>query len=206
MSTDSLKKAEAFRNEVLKKINKAVQEFAEGKLSAEQFQAIYTRYTEHLSIANMAVMSGQEGSIDAVQNDGTSTIALRNNLQGKAMGLMIYHNKSGTIVETLGNPDVPIDTIGPLFNEISIQMESGKRVEPVIKKLGEKQWLALAAGRFTTIATQFRHEPARQQILELERLHTDFEDANKVALQRATPDTKNMAYPFVVFVEKRIKQ
>ena len=206
MTGDSLNKAEMFRNEVLKKINKSVKEFAEGKLSAEQFQAIYARYTEHLSLANMAVMSGQDGSIDSVTNDGTSTIALRNNLQGKAVGLMIYHNKSGTFVETLGNPDVPIDTIGPLFNEVSMQMESGKRVDPIIKKLSEKQWLVLAAGRFTTIATQFRHEPARQQISELERLLIDFEDANKVALQRAMPDTDNLAYPFVVFVEKRRKQ
>jgi hypothetical protein len=205
MSTDAQEKARAFRDTIMQKLNRTVQEFASGQISREQFQAIYTRYTDQLTIANLAVASGDSGELDLVSGDGTTTIAMRSALQGKAVGLMIYHTKSGTIVETLGNPDVPIATIGPLLNDMSGDVSRGRHVEPTVKKLGDKQWLVLAAGLYTILVTQFRHEPAPRQIKEMTRLHTDFEEANKVALSRGMPSADDLASPFLAFVEKRRK-
>jgi hypothetical protein len=197
-------KAEAFRDEVLAKIDRTVKEFADGKLSSEQFQAIYARYTEQLTIANMALMSGETDGIDVARGDGQQTIAIRSHLQGKAVGLIIYHNRSGTVIETLGNPTVPISTVGPLLNDFSDRMEQGDTIEPLIKKYDEQKWLLLAAGRYTSLMTQFRHEPAQRQISEMERLHRDFERANHALLSKVRFDGGNVAIPFLSFVERRI--
>lgn len=203
--SDAQKKAEAFRDEVLSKIKRTVQEFSEGKLSREQFQSIYERYTEQLTMAKMAVLSGQEDAIDSVRSDNNTTIAMRQALQGKAVGLMIYHNKSGTILETLGKPDIEVDTIGPLLNDVSGKMEANQRVEPITRHVGEKQWLVVTAGSYTTVAMQFRNEPAPVQVREIERLLGDFEQANKQTLRQTTPRADKLAHPFMVFIEKRLR-
>ncbi len=202
--TNTQAKAEAFRDEVLAKIDQTVKEFADGKLSSEQFQAIYARYTEQLTIANMALMSGETDGIDVVRGDGQQTIALRSHLQGKAVGLIIYHNRSGKVIETLGNPTVPIATVGPLLNDFSDRMEQGDAIEPLIKKYDDQKWLLLAAGRHTSLMTQFRHEPANRQIQEMERLHRDFERANHLVLVRGRFEGGAVAIPFLSFVERRI--
>ncbi|MFW5748611.1 MAG: hypothetical protein ACOCYT_03265 [Chloroflexota bacterium] len=205
MINEAQQKAQAFRDELLEKIERTVKEYADGQLNREQFQQIYARYTERLTIANMALMSGETSSVDAVQSDGSSTVALRSSLQGKALGLMVYHNKSGTIVETLGNPDVSVALIGPLLNDLADQIFGGRAVEPVIRHVGEKQWLVLLAGRLTITVTQFRREPAPAQIRELRRLHQDFETADVHALQKGIPTADQLAYPFMAFVEKAIR-
>ncbi|TVR21243.1 MAG: hypothetical protein EA396_08300 [Anaerolineaceae bacterium] len=202
---DSQQKARAFRDEVLAKIDKTVRDFSDGRLSSEQFQAIYARYTEQLTIANMAMMSGESDGIDVARGDGTQTIALRSTLQGKALGLIIYHNRSGVVVEMLGNPTVPIQTVGALLNDFSGRMELGETIEPLIKKLEDKKWLVLAAGQYTSLMTQFRHEPSQRQIKEMERLHDDFERANRASLAGSNPGQSKLAIPFLTFVERRIK-
>lgn len=206
MSSDPMSKAKAFKEEVEAKIQKTVQEFAEGKLSREQFQLVYARYTEQLTIATMALMSGETGKIDDVKSDGTSTIALKTASQGKAMGLMIYYNKTGTILETLGDVSVPIGVIGPILNDFSMLMEENQRVERQVKKIQEKEWLLLSAGKYTTIVTQFRNEPALMQIQYLEKLHSDFEKANRALFEKDRVSAESLAYPFMVFIEKRIQR
>lgn len=194
--------AEAFKATVEAKIQGLITEFADGKISREQFQMIYARYSEQLSIANAALMTGNEL---AQSGDNTSTIAVRTAYQGKATGLMIYYNRNGKVLETLGELTVPISVIGPLLNDFSFLMDGNKRAERLVRKIGEKEWLLLAMGRYTTIVTQFKHEPAQIQIRELERLHTHFEEANRTLFESEKADADSMAYPFLEFVEKRLK-
>ncbi|MDZ4671077.1 MAG: hypothetical protein SH821_09420, partial [Phototrophicales bacterium] len=191
-----------FKATVEGKIQGIIAEFAEGKISREQFQVIYARYSEQLAIANAALMTGSEMSQKA---DNTSTIAVRSAHQGKATGLMIYYNRNGIILETLGELSVPISVIGPILNNFSFLMEENKRAERLVKKIGEKEWLLLAAGRYTTIVTQFKNEPSQLQIRELERLHKHFEDANGTLFANEKANAQNMAYPFLEFIEKRMK-
>lgn len=192
--------AELFKLTVENKIQGIIAEFAEGKLSREQFQVLYARYSEQLAIATAALITGEEMAL----KDNTNTIAVRSAYQGKATGLMIYYNRNGIILETLGELSVPISVIGPILNDFSFLMEENKKAERQIKKIGEKEWLLLAAGRYTTIVTQFRHEPSQAQIKELERLHTDFEQANQILFENEKANTQNMAYPFLGFIEKTL--
>jgi hypothetical protein len=194
--------AEAFKATVEGKIQGLITEFAEGKISREQFQMIYARYSEQLAIANAALMTGSEIT---QKNDNTSTIAVRTAYQGKATGLMIYHNRSGMVLEVLGDVSVPISQFVPILNDFSLLMGENKRGERKVKKFGDNEWLLLAAGRYTTIITQFKHEPAQIQIRELERLHTHFEEANRTLFETDKATSQTLAYPFLEFVEKRLK-
>lgn len=202
MSTDARQQAEAFKTAIEAKIQQLVSEFAEGKISREQFNVLYERYNGRLSIANHALLSGTPEAVSIAQG-GPPTIAIRDATMGKALGLMIYHNRSGTTAEILGDFDAPLDRVSPVLNDYSLMMDDGQLIDRHIERLDAHRWLLFVAGRYTTVVTLFRNEPAPLQIRELERLHHDFETANRAALTRERVDGNRLAYPFMGFVQKK---
>jgi len=202
--SDSRAKAMNFKESIETKIRGIIEEFAEGKLSREQFHVIYEKYNAQLEIANHALMSGNPDAVSIAQG-GPPTIAIRDAYQGKAMGLLIYHNKSGQVLETLGDFTVPVSSISPVLNDLTRLMMDGKYIDRRQLKIGEKQWLMFAAGTYTTVVTEFMHQPSEFQSKEIERLHHDFEEANRPLLEKEQINTGKLAYPFLVFVRKKAK-
>jgi hypothetical protein len=205
MPTKAAAAAEAFKAEIQKKIQDLVTEFAEGKISREQFNMIYMRYSGRLEIADHAIMSGNPDAIQIAMG-GPPTITVKEAFKGKAIGLGIYHSKSGTMIDTLGNFDVPVALISPTLNDFSIMMEAKRWVEPRVEKVNLESWLLFAPGRFSTIVTLFHNEPAQRQIGEMKRLHHDFEEANRAFLERESVDKTKLAYPFLSFVQQKLKK
>ncbi|NWG16469.1 MAG: hypothetical protein HXY41_07520 [Chloroflexi bacterium] len=206
MAANTETKVQAFKAQVQEKIQKLVAEFAAGSLSREQFHAIYERYTGQLTLADMALQNSSPEMMMGVVESGPSTIAIRDAHMGKAIGMVIYNNRTGMLVETLGDFDVPPAKLAPILNDFTLLMESGRLVEREVRAIGPKQWLLFAAGKFTTVVTLFRNEPAELQMREIERLHHDFEQANHAFFGKGTVDSSKLAYPFLVFVQKKIRQ
>lgn len=195
------------KSQLQTKIQKLLSEFADGTISREQFHVIYERYTSQMAMADMALRSSSPDAVlGLVQGDGTSTVAIKEQHMGKAVGMTIYNNRSGTLLEVLGDFDVPPAKLAPILNDFSLMMESGKLVEREVRKIGAKQWLLFAAGRFTTVVTLFQNEPSELQLREIERLHHDFEEANKIFFNKGSVDAARLAYPFLVFVQKKMQR
>jgi len=205
MSVSNRTKAEEFKESVEAKIRDLVLDFSKGNISREQFQVIYERYNNQLDMANQALYGSNAEALDAAQT-GPSTVAIRQSLMGKAIGMAIYHNKSGTMIETLGDFEVPVHQLSARLNDISMQIENRDFVETVIEKLSNEVWLVYAAGKFTTIVTVFRNEPSQMQTREINRLHHDFEQANASNISKERVDASKLAYPFMVFIKKKIRQ
>ncbi len=194
---------EAFRAEVQQKIQSLVQEFTQGKISREQFNILYARYNSQLEIAHEAIALRDSGALNEASED-LSTIAVRKATEGKAVGLAIYHHRSGTTIETLGNFDIAPGLITPVLNEFSMKLEERSYIEPLIKEAKNGLWLVFAARQYTTIVTVFRNEPAPVQVRELQRLHHDFEEANSRYLDANMVDPGQLASPFIAFVQKKL--
>jgi hypothetical protein len=190
----------SFQNEIQSKITKLLKEFGEGKISSEQFNLIYQRYNNQLEMA----LEVLDGSVKPPPGGDMNTIAIKQATTGKAVGLGIYHHKSATTIETLGNFDVPPEVISPVVNEFSHKLEAREFIEPVSKKLSSGLWVVFMARNFTTAIVIFRHEPAQRQIRELERLLHDFEEANRNLLDKMTVDKSKLAKPFIGFVKKKL--
>ena len=203
---DSSEKVKALKAQVQQKIQKLITEFAEGGISREQFHVVYERYTSQMALADMAAMTGTPDAVIGMAQDGPSTIAVKEAHMGKAIGMTIYNNRNGTLLETLGDFDVPPTKLAPILNDFTMLMESGKRVDREVRKISAKQWLMFAAGKFTTVVTLFHNEPSELQSREIERLHHDFEEANQVFFKNVQIDANKLAYPFLVFVQKKMKK
>lgn len=204
-TSNSQAKALAFKEQIEGKIRNLIEEFADGRISREQFHVIYERYNAQLSIATQALMSGNPDAVSIAQG-GPPTINIRDAHMGRAHGLMIYHNRSGTVLETLGDFDIPVSRIAPMLNNITALMEEGKFIERRVEKLAEKTWVALFAGDYTTAVTQFINQPSEMQNREIERLHHDFEEANRPQLSAEQVNADRLAYPFLVFIRKKVSR
>jgi hypothetical protein len=194
------KNIKSFQEQIQAKIRNLMKEFGEGKISGEQFNIIYQRYNNQLEMA----LEVLDGSIKAPSDGDLSTIAIKQATTGKALGLAIYHHRSGIIIETLGNFDVPSEVISPVVNEFSHKLEAREFIEPVTKKLSTGLWLVFMARHFSTAIVIFRNEPAQRQVRELERLLHDFEEVNKKFLDKMTVDKDKLVKPFLGFVKKSL--
>jgi hypothetical protein len=177
------------------KIQKLLAEFAEGKINREQFHVIYARYDSQLG----AIQQGF-----AIAGNPGETIGIRHAHMGKAVGLAIYHHKSGTFVDTLGQFEVSPQQIAPILNDFTQMMAENRYMERRVVQAGENAWLIFAPGKYTTVITLFYKEPSAQQGREIERLHHDFEVANDAALSMLHIDKSKLAYPFLVFVQQKL--
>jgi hypothetical protein len=206
MAADSDNKVRAFKAQVQEKIQKLLAEFAAGTISREQFHVIYERYTGQLTIADMALRSNAPEEVMGIVQDGPPTYAIKEAHMGKAVGMIIYNNRTGTLLEKLGDFNVSPAKLSPILNDFTMMMENGELVEHEIRAIGPRQWLLFVAGKYTTVITLFRNEPSDMQVHEIERLHHDFEAANHRFFVKGSVDSSKLAYPFLVFVQKKIRR
>lgn len=205
MALNSTDKAQTFKMQVIDKIQSLLHEFAAGDLNREQFNALYERYSGQLALAQQVLESGN-ADLMGQNADKSTTIALRQEHMGKAIGMTIYQNRTGVSIETLGDFEASPFVIAPVLNDFTRLMEAGKPIEQRVEMLAEKSWLLFTGGAYTTVVTLFHNEPSPLQMREIERLHRDFETANKQHLQTGALDSKKLAYPFMVFVQKKLKR
>lgn len=193
--------AKAFKALLEEKIQNLVDEFANGKISREQFHILYERYNSRLAIANQALLSGNPEAIRIAQS-GPPTMLVRDTYQGKAMGMAIYHNKSGAILETMGEFNVPVTKVVAILKDFSDMIAENKYIDRRLERLDGQKWVLFVPGRFSTVVTLFLNEPAAAQMRDIERLHHDFEMANHTFIEADKVDGKKLAYPFVAFVQR----
>lgn len=205
MPSNSHHEAQAFRALLRKKMHRLLEQFALGTVSREQFHLLYERYNARLEIAEHALMSGNPDAI-AIAQTGPSTLQIIEETRARAVGIVIYHSKTGDLIETLGAFDVPAGKLQPILRHYLPARALTTDDSETIHKIDDTHWLLFSLGGYTTVITQFRNEPSKQQMQEIRRLHSDFEEANLNAFAQSVPDGGTLAYPFLVFVQKKFKK
>lgn len=186
---------EKMKTDLQAKIKKLIEDFSAGTLSNEQFNIVYARYNAQLALAEQADEHHIQTSIE--------TVAILNATQARALGLSIYHHRSGTTLETLGVFSVPADVLSPVLNDFSLRVEAREFIEPVQKRLPGGKWVVFIAREFTTTMVVFSNEPSKLQVRQMQRLQHDFEEANRRFLDKYTVNPTELARPFAGFVKEK---
>jgi hypothetical protein len=189
-------------DQIRTKMNKIVDEFAQGEISREQFNQIYEHYQSQMV---MAMQASDVSVMHGVVDNGKETIALRNALTAKAKAMTVYYHATGLLLETLGDFDVSVARIAPELNKLSVSIQSGQKLPPRSEKQGD-QWLLYVPGRFSTAVMLFSNEPSARQTNIVENLHRDFEVANEAALKSGHADGTTLVYPFQLFVRRSMRK
>jgi len=179
------------------KITKLLDEFQKGEISREQFNIIYDRYNNQLDLA----LRVSVGEVEELPGGGISTEAIKDATMGKATGIAIYHHKSSTMLEVLGNYELSPDRVTPVLSDYSEKIDDDAFIEPKIEQLDDGHWIVYITEDFTTAIVVFRNEPSQRQIKGLERIMHDFEHANRNLLEKNTVDSSKLAQPFISVVK-----
>jgi hypothetical protein len=187
------------------KMSRLVQEFANGEINRTQFHQLYDRYQRQImAVAQLIAEVDPTQWKDAIR-DTEDTLHLRKRLTAKAVGMSVYYNKSGMPIETLGEFAVEPELIVPMLSSYRSAAAEIFRAGMRSTEMENGQWLCFVPGTFTTLIALFSLEPSENQLEMVERMHQDFETANKAALEAGQVDPEKLAYPFYSFVQSRAK-
>lgn len=199
----SVQQGQAFIQDVHLKMNTLVQEFAAGKINRTQFHKLYDRYQRQI-MAVSQLMAESDPTLwrDAIA-DSEDTWLIKKRLTAKAVGMSVYDNRSGMPIETLGDFAIDAELLVPMLSSYRSAAAEIFRAGMRSTELENGQWLCFVPGSHTTLIALFSLEPSSKQLEMVERMHKDFEAANKSALQGDSIDPDKLAYPFYSFVQKR---
>lgn len=190
-----------FRAETQKRIDDLLDQFARGKVNREQFQAVYAHYNSKMESADQAL---QRNDPSLIANQPGQTFDILQAHMAKPLGFMIYHNRSGLYVDTLGAFDIAPARIAPALNDFTEWMECSRQIDPLIERLGEKEWVLFTAGSYTTVISLFHNDPSVAQSREIARLHHDFEVANQHHLAAKRVNASKLGYPFLALLQEQM--
>ncbi len=199
---DVQKAGQDFIAVVYEKMSKLVAEFATGEINRSQFHYLYDRYQRQImTVAQMMTESDPNQWREAI-TETEDTFHIRKRLTAKAMGMSIYDNESGMPIETLGEFAVDTALIVPMLSSYRSATAEIFRAGMRSTEMENGQWLCFVPGRYTTLIALFSLEPSENQLTTIERMHKDFETANKAALEARQVDPAQLAYPFLSFLRR----
>ena len=183
-------------------MSRLVQEFASGAINRTQFHRLYDRYQRQIMTVAQLIAESDPSTWQAAVSDGEDTLLIKKRLTAKAVGMSVYDNKSGMPIETLGEFAVDAELIVPMLSSYRSAAAEIFRAGMRSTEMENGQWLCFVPGTYTTLIALFSLEPSENQLKMVERMHRDFEEANREALQAGHVDPKKLAYPFYSFVQR----
>ncbi len=199
----SRKAGEEFIATVHAKMSRLVAEFAAGEINRTQFHHVYDRYQRQImTVAQMITESDPLAWQDAIV-ESEDTYHIRKRLTAKALGMSVYDNESGMPIETLGEFAVEAALLVPMLSSYRSATAEIFRAGMRSTEMENGQWLCFVPGNYTTLIALFSLEPSENQLTTVERMHKDFELANRTALETRRIDPSQLAYPFLSFVRRQ---
>jgi hypothetical protein len=206
----SIKQGKMFIAQTQLKMEQLVDDFAAGKLNREQFHVLYDRYQTQINGVQLILLENDPSAWSEAL-DNVETIALRKKLLAKATGMVIYHNGSGTLLDSLGQFSLEGSEVSRLMTKLDAKIAKGAVTKAEVFNMTHqgalavetsKGWAYVIKGQLVTTVTTFTHEPTKDQRETMARLHRDFENANVVHLRKTQVSVDELAMPFHVFVSK----
>ncbi len=204
-SIDNVNQGQEFIAQVHQKMSRLVQEFADGIINRTQFHKLYDRYQRQIMTVGQLIAETDPTAWRNAITETEDTLHLRKRLTAKAVGMSVYDNKSGMPIETLGEFAIEPELIIPMLSSYRSAAAEIFRAGMRSTEMENGQWLCFVPGSSTTLIALFSLEPSTNQIEMVERMHKDFEQANRAALEAGHVDPETLAYPFYSFVQRRVK-
>lgn len=183
-----------------RKMEMVAHEFAGGKLNRAQFNAIYGRYDEQRKIIERLVeRNPNTGAWQHVAVSGHTSF-LKTHFEARILYYIIFRVGLPTPLMMGGKQQPDMRDIEPVLDLIT-KMTDRPRAGLARKAMGNGQWMVLAIGEHAMTIVMFQLEPSTLQLNYVRDLHSDFERANRSALERSTRSLDRMVFPQRALVE-----
>jgi len=180
---------ERYLQEVEAKLDRTVQDLADGLINRDQFENLYRHYQNQRRMLQGLLAEGS-GQVPASLAAGESMV-IRQKYAAKVLAYAVYDNESSVPLYTMGN--FPVD------NDLVVGFLSGFR-SAAAEILGagaakaeaeDGKVLCYVPGRYSTLIVLYSSNPAEVDVRGLRHTHLHFETLNADPLkQRPIPADK----------------
>lgn len=203
---DSARQGQEFIAQIQCKIDRLVQDFADGQVTRAQFQRLYDRYQRQIAtVQQLLDEASQQAPWHEAIFETEDTLKLKKRFTAKPLGMSLYAIQTGLHIHTLGEFHVDDQLITPLLYSCRAALPDSFRAGPRSAELENGQWLCFMPGRHTVLIALFSLQPSDDQLETLGHMHEDFEEANLAALQSSTAEPEELVYPFYALMQRRAR-
>ncbi len=195
-SPESVRQGQEFISQVQRKIDRLVQEFADGQINRAQFQRLYARYQRQITTVMQLMANTDPSRWREAIFETEDTLKLRKRFAATTLGLSLYESRSGRHIRTLGEFRVEDWLITPMLQSYRAAASQNFRAGPRGAELEDGRWLCFLPGGHTMLIALFSQQPADDQLALIERMHQDFEEANLTCFESGRFDATQLVYPF----------
>lgn len=179
--------------QIRQKLEQIAREYSEGKLNSAQFNALYRHYSEKRTIIEKLIERNPE--TDAWRNVASAgmTSVLRDRFEARALYYVVF--RRGNQRPLISGGKIPKKAAEQLHRLLRVIWSLQQwRVGLARKSMGEGTWLLLMMGEQSASIVVYFMQPSTLDANKLRDLHTDFEEANRLSLQRGEP-AERMVFP-----------
>jgi hypothetical protein len=179
--------------EIRKRLKAATQEYSSGRLSAIQFNAVYRHYMEKRQIIEKLIERNPETDAWKSAAAEGATSFLKDRYEARPLYFLVM--RRGDKQPLLAEGKVPQKAADQIFKLLQAFWKMPEwKVGLARKAIGDGMWMMVMVGEMSlTIAIYFL-QPSTVQVNQLKDLQSDFERANRQALERGLP-AKRMVFP-----------
>jgi hypothetical protein len=180
--TDLDPEVERHLQEVEAKLDRTVQDLADGLINRAQFENLYRHYQNQRRMLQGLIAEGS-GQMPASLTEGESMV-IRQKYAAKVLAYAVYDNESSVPLYTMGN--FPVD------NDLVVGFLSGFR-SAAVEILGagaakaeaeDGKVLCYVPGQYCTLIVLYSSDPAEVDMRGLRQIHLHFETLNAGLLKR----------------------
>jgi hypothetical protein len=191
---------ESALEDLRRKMEKVAAEFAAGRINRAQFNAMYGRYSEQRTIIERLIARNPSNEAWRQVAAGGHTTFLRRHFEARPLYYLIYQHNHTTPLMMGGAQQPNMTQISQVLQALW-GMANRPKIGLARKDMGNGQWLVLAVGEFAVTLVMYMLEPSPMQANRVRDLHSDFERANRVALERGTKSLNRLVFPQRALVE-----
>lgn len=153
-------------------------EYADGKLNADQFQAIYKHYMEKRAIIERLLERNPQSDAWRAAASPGRTHFLREQFEARPVYCVVFRRGATRPLLNIGR--LPRRAAEQIHKLLAVIWNSDQWRKGLARKsLGDSMWLLLMAGEQSMTLTVFFFQPSAAQMNQMRDLHLDFERANK---------------------------
>ena len=134
MALQDISRVEAFKTEAQRKIDRCSKIFPKERSTGSSL-TLSTRIT--IRKLNSRSRRSRWDDPALLETPFKATVDILQAHMGKAVGIMIYHNRTGMFVDTLGTFDIPAARIAPIVNDFTQLMECNRFIDGHVERIRE---------------------------------------------------------------------
>jgi hypothetical protein len=181
-SRTSEPEAEQYLEQIEAKLDRTVQDLADGLINRAQFENLYRHYQNQRRMLQGLAAEGS-GQVPGSLTTGESMV-IRQRYAAKVLAYAVYDNESGVPLHTMGNFPVDSDLVVGFLSGFRSATAEILGAGAAKAEAEDGKVLCYVPGQYSTLIVLYSSDPAEVDMRGLRQVHGHFETLNTPLLQR----------------------